>query len=79
MKSKIEHWFKWIFSKKYRVEFIDSSREELIKKWHANPMTFMQDCYGTTLPPFAGLRLNVAAKIMEIGDWRNRYDERRFS
>lgn len=68
--NKIKYFFKRQFDKQYRIEL---GKEEMIKRWRANPMTFMQNCYGTTLPPFAGLRLNVAAKIMEIGDWRNRY------
>ncbi len=29
--------------------------------------------YGTTLPPFAGFRLDVASKIMQIDDWRSKY------
>ena len=58
-----------IFKKEYVLE---QSKEEMIKRWHASPMTFMQDCYGTTLPPFAGFRLNIASKIMEISDWRKR-------
>lgn len=69
--SKIKYFFKRLFNKQYRIE---QGKEQMIKRWRANPMTFMQDCYGTTLPPFAGLRLNIASKIMEISDWRNRYE-----
>jgi len=69
--NRIKYFFKRRFDKQYRIEL---GKEEMIKKWHANPMTFMQNCYGATLPPFAGLRLNVAAKIMEITDWRMKYD-----
>ena len=68
--NKIKYFFKRLFNKQYRIEL---GKEEMIKRWHASPMTFVQDCYGATLPPFAGLRLNVAAKIMEIGDWRSKY------
>lgn len=32
-----------------------------------------RDCLGVTLPPLAGLRLDIASKIMEINDWRNKY------
>jgi len=69
--NKIKYFFKRLFNKQYRIEL---GKEEMIKRWHANPMTFAQNSSGSTLPPFAGLRLNVAAKIMEIGDWRNRYE-----
>lgn len=68
--NRIKYFFLSIFKKEYVLE---QSKEEMIKRWHANPMTFMQDYYGTTLPPFAGFRLNIASKIMEIGDWRSRY------
>ena len=68
--SKIKYFFKRLFNKQYRIE---QGRKEMIERWRANPMTFMQDCYGTTLPPFAGLRLNVASKIMQINDWRSKY------
>jgi len=69
--NKIKYFFKKLFNKQYRIEL---GKEEMIKRWRANPMTFAQNSSGSTLPPFAGLRLNVAAKIMEIGDWRNRYE-----
>lgn len=36
---------------------------------HAN----YKDYVGITLPPLAGLRLDIASKIMEISDWRNKY------
>lgn len=68
--NKIKYFFKKLFNKQYRIEL---GKEEMIKRWSANPMMFSQNSLGSTLPPFAGLRLNVAAKIMEIGDWRNRY------
>ena len=32
-----------------------------------------EDYVGITLPPLAGLRLDIANKIMEISDWRNKY------
>lgn len=32
-----------------------------------------RDYVGITLPPLAGLRLDIASKIMEISDWRNKY------
>ena len=68
--NRIKYFFLSIFKKEYVLE---QSKEEMIKRWRANPMTFMQDCYGTTLPPLAGFRLNIASKIMEINDWRSRY------
>lgn len=36
--------------------------------------TKYEDYVGITLPPLAGLRLDIASKIMEISDWRNKYD-----
>lgn len=69
--NRIKYFFLSIFKKEYVLE---QSKEEMIKRWYASPMTFMQDCYGTTLPPFAGLRLDIASKIMEIRDRRNRYE-----
>ena len=69
--NRIKYFFLSIFKKEYVLE---QSKEEMIKRWHANPMTFMQDYYGTTLPPLAGFRLNIASKIMEINDRRNKYD-----
>ena len=36
--------------------------------------TKYEDYVGVTLPPLAGLRLDIASKIMEIGDWRSKYD-----
>lgn len=68
--NRIKYFFLSIFKKEYVLE---QSKGEMIKRWHANPMTFMQDCYGTTLPPLMGFRLNIASKIMEINDWRSRY------
>jgi hypothetical protein len=68
--NRIKYFFLSIFKKEYMLEH---GKKEMIKRWHANPMTFSQDCYGTTLPPFASFRLNVASKIMEIGDWRSKY------
>lgn len=68
--NRIKYFFLSIFKKEYVLE---QSKEEMIKRWHTNPMTFMQDYYGTTFPPLAGFRLNIASKIMEIGDWRSRY------
>lgn len=68
--NRIKYFFLSIFKKEYVLE---QSKEEMIKRWRANPMTFMQDCYGTTLPPLMGFRLNIASKIMEINDWRSRY------
>lgn len=41
---------------------------------HACSLIYHQECRGTTLPPLAGLRLDVASKIMEIGDWRKKYE-----
>lgn len=41
---------------------------------HARSLIYHQECRGTTLPPLAGLRLDVASKIMGINDWRNKYD-----
>lgn len=35
--------------------------------------TKVRNCLGVTLPPLAGLRLDIASKIMEINDWRNKY------
>ena len=40
---------------------------------HAHSLIYHQECRGTTLPPLAGLRLDIASKIMEIGDWRSKY------
>lgn len=40
---------------------------------HAHSMIYHQNCSGATLPPLAGFRLDVASKIMQIGDWRNKY------
>lgn len=68
--NRIKYFFLSIFKKEYVLE---QSKEEMIKRWHANPMTFRQDYYGITLPPLAGLRLDIASKIMEISDWRNKY------
>lgn len=69
--NRIKYFFLSIFKKEYVLE---QSKEEMIKRWHANPMTFMQDYYGATLPPLAGFRLNIASKIMEINDRRNKYE-----
>lgn len=41
---------------------------------YARPLIYHQECRGTTLPPLAGFRLDVASKIMQIGDWRSKYD-----
>lgn len=68
--NRIKYFFLSIFKKKYVLE---QSKKEMIKKWRANPMIFMQDYYRTTLPPFVGFRLNIASKIMQINDWRSRY------
>ena len=67
--NRIKYFFLSIFKKEYVLE---QSKEEMIKRWRANPMTFFQDYYRITLPPFAGFRLNVASKIMQINDWRSR-------
>lgn len=40
---------------------------------HARSLIYHQNCSGATLPPLAGFRLDVASKIMEIGDWRSKY------
>ena len=69
--NRIKYFFLSIFKKEYMLEY---GKKEMIKRWRANPMTFSQDCYGTTLPPFVGLRLDIASKIMEIRDRRNRYE-----
>lgn len=69
--NKIKYFFKRLFNKQYRIEL---GKEEMIKRWRANPMTFAQNSSGSTLPPFAGFRLNIASKIMQINDWRNRYE-----
>lgn len=39
---------------------------------HARSLIYHQECRGTTLPPLAGLRLDIASKIMQINDWRKR-------
>ena len=36
--------------------------------------TKYEDYMGITLPPFAGLRLDIASKIMQINDWRRKYE-----
>ena len=41
---------------------------------YARSLIYHQECRGTTLPPLAGLRLDVASKIMEISDWRKKYE-----
>lgn len=56
--SKIKYFFKNLFR----------------RDRHARSLIYHQECCGTTLPPLAGLRLDVASKIMQINDWRNRYD-----
>ena len=55
--SKIKYFFKWLFG----------------RGTHAHRMIYHQECRGTTLPPLAGLRLDVASKIMQINDWRSKY------
>lgn len=56
---------------------VEIYRKRLINKiryFLKNIFTSRQNYQGTTLPPFAGLRLDIASKIMEISDWRNKYD-----
>lgn len=57
MISKIKYFFKNLFG----------------RDRHAHSLIYHQECRGTTLPPLAGLRLDIASKIMEIGDWRSKY------
>ena len=57
LSNKIKYFFKRLFGRDSR----------------AYSMIYHQNCSGATLPPLAGLRLDVASKIMEISDWRNRY------
>ena len=40
---------------------------------HAKSMIYHGNCSGTTLPPLAGLKLDIASKIMQVNDWRNNY------
>lgn len=56
--SKIKYFFKRLFG----------------RDRHARSLIYYQECRGTTLPPLAGFRLNVASKIMGINDWRSRHD-----
>ena len=69
--NRIKYFFLSMFKKEYVLE---QGKEEMIKRWHTSPMTFMQDCYDITFPPLAGFRLNIASKIMEINDRRNKYE-----
>lgn len=40
---------------------------------HARSLIYHQECRGTTLPPFAGFRLDVASKIVGISKKRDWY------
>lgn len=40
---------------------------------YAHSMIYHQNCSGATLPPLAGFRLDIASRIMQIGDWRSKY------
>lgn len=40
---------------------------------HARSLIYHQECCGTTLPPLAGFRLDVASKIMEMTKKRDWY------
>ncbi len=57
LSNKIKYFFKRLFGRDSR----------------AHSMIYHQNCNGATLPPLAGFRLDVASKIMQIGDWRNKY------
>lgn len=58
MISKIKYFFKNLFRRDKR----------------AHSLIYHQECRGATLPPLAGLRLDVASKIMQINDWRKKYE-----
>lgn len=55
--SKIKYFFKNLFG----------------RDRHAHPLIYHQECRGTTLPPLAGLRLDVASKIMGMTKKRDWY------
>lgn len=55
--SKIRYFFKSLFG----------------RDRHARSLIYHQECRGTTLPPLAGLRLDVASKIMGMTKKRDWY------
>lgn len=58
----------------YRKRLINKIKYFFKNLFRRDRYAHHQECCTTTLPPLAGFRLNIASKIMEISDWRNKYD-----
>ena len=54
-----------IFSKKYSV---DIAKEEMVKEFHKNPMTFTNSNYRPT-----SFSLKIDSFMMGLGEWRNNH------
>ena len=68
--NKIKYFVLSVFNKEY---VINHGKEEMIQRWHANPMTFLQDCYGSYLSPLQSLNLRAASAVMKINEKRGGY------
>ena len=54
-----------LFGKKYSI---DKAREEMVKEFHRNPMTFSNSNYRPT-----SFSLKIDSFMMGLGEWRNNH------
>ena len=54
-----------LFGKKYSI---DKAREEMVKEFHRNPMTFNNSNYRPT-----SFSLKIDSFMMGLGEWRNNH------
>ena len=65
MIEKILKKLSLLFGKKYSI---DKAREEMVKEFHRNPMTFNNNNYRPT-----SFSLKIDSFMMGLGEWRNNH------
>ena len=65
MIKKILKKLSLLFGKKYSI---DAAREEMVKEFHRNPMTFTNSNYRPT-----SFSLKIDSFMMGLGEWRNNH------
>ena len=64
MIKKILKKLSLLFGKKYSI---DKAREEMVKEFHRNPMTFSNSSYRPS-----SFSLKIDSFMMGVDDWRNK-------
>ena len=65
MIKKILKKLSLLFGKKYSI---DKAREDMVKEFHRNPMTFNNSNYRPT-----SFSLKIDSFMMGLGEWRNNH------